>query len=122
VSRSASVPIFVPCLPQNWFNVRFFESLNRSLLCLRTNVAVAFEHLATDMSREGLDRLLAHVWVFSQPRNERVPHIMWPVTHACSFAGDSPRFAPRTHWAVEINVVEDRDARVSGQSDFVVWE
>jgi predicted metal-dependent hydrolase len=36
------------------------ERLNRGLLRLRTDVAVAFEHLTADVSRESLDRLLAH--------------------------------------------------------------
>src|ERR1700730_15305166 len=39
-----TVPKFVPCLLQNWLDCLMFEGLNRSLLCLGSDVAVAFEH------------------------------------------------------------------------------
>ena len=85
-------------------------------------MAVAFEHLTADVSREGLDRLLAHARILGQPGDERVPHVVGPVAHASGFAGLSPRLAPGTHWKAEVNVVEDRQARVSGHAYLVVRE
>jgi len=38
--------------PQNWLDSLLFESLNRGLLFLRTDVAVAFEPLTADVSSE----------------------------------------------------------------------
>jgi hypothetical protein len=58
-----------------------FERLNRRLFRLRTNVAVAFEHLAADVARQRAYRLLADARIFGQPRNESVPQIMPAVTY-----------------------------------------
>src|SRR5262249_37203945 len=85
-------------------------------------MTVALHHLTADMPGEGFGCLLAHVRIFGEPRNERMPHIVRPVTHTSDLAGDSPGFAPRTHRAVEINVPESRYPRISGKAHFVVRE
>jgi len=59
--------------------------------------------MAADVASQGLDGLLAHARILSQVRDECVAHMMWTVAHASGFAGDSPRFAPGTHWTVEIH-------------------
>src|SRR5712692_624891 len=84
------LPSSVPS-PSKLARLRLFERLNRSMLCLRADVAVAFEHLTADVSCNGLDRLLVHARIPSQPRDERLSHVLWPVKHASGFAGNSPR-------------------------------
>jgi hypothetical protein len=93
-----------------------FERLYRSLIRLRTDVAVAFEHLTAYMSRESLNRLLADVGIFREPRDERVAHIVRRVAHTSGFAGERPRLAPRTHRTAEVNVPQNRNAGVSTAS------
>ena len=45
-------------------------------------MAVVFEHLATDVSRESANSLLAHIRILGQPGDEGVPEIVPPVAHA----------------------------------------
>ena len=114
MSGHITVPDSVPCRLQNRLDRRLFERLNRGLFCFGADVAVAFKHLPRDVPGKRLDRLFADARILRQSRNERVTHIVRPVAHASGFTGEPPCFAPRTHWAAQIHVVQDWNARIAG--------
>jgi len=107
---------------QNWRNRISVESLNGGLFRLRADVAVAFEHLTADVSREGLDCLFADCRIFRKARYERVAHIVWSVAHASGFAGEPPRLSPGTNWTAQIDAPQSRYARASSETYLVVRE
>ena len=109
------MPNFVPCRLQIRLDCSLLERLNCCLLRLRSDVAVAFEHLTADVPGERLNGLLAHVWILRETRDKRVPHVVRPVASFSGFAG-KPEGAGAAGFAVYRIADSQAGIRIEGDA------